>query len=80
MSAGGWIGVDLDGTLAEYGGWKGADHIGAPVPAMLARVRAWLADAERAKADAFTQHPTNRWEASGEHGPWAPWREGEVAP
>lgn len=40
----GWIGVDLDGTLAEYGGWKGSDHIGAPVPAMAFRVRKWLAD------------------------------------
>lgn len=40
----GWIGVDLDGTLAHYDGWKGSDHIGAPVPAMLARVKAWLAD------------------------------------
>lgn len=40
----GWIGVDLDGTLAEYGGWKGPDHIGEPVPAMAFRVRKWLAD------------------------------------
>lgn len=24
------IAVDLDGTLAEYDGWKGEDHIGAP--------------------------------------------------
>ena len=38
----GWIGVDLDGTLAEYGGWKGPLQIGKPVPAMLARVKAWL--------------------------------------
>lgn len=42
MSTSGWIGVDLDGTLAEYGGWVGPDHIGAPVPAMLERVRAWV--------------------------------------
>ena len=40
----GWIAVDLDGTLAEYGGWKGPDHIGEPVPAMAFRVRQWLAD------------------------------------
>ena len=40
----GWIGVDLDGTLAEYTGWKGADHIGAPVPAMVERVKSWLAE------------------------------------
>ena len=44
MSNGRWIGVDLDGTLAEYHGWQGAAHIGAPIPAMLARVQAWLAE------------------------------------
>ena len=38
----GWIGTDLDGTLAYYEGWQGADHIGAPVPAMKERVRNWL--------------------------------------
>lgn len=35
--------VDLDGTLAHYDTWRGPEHIGPPVPAMLARVRAWLA-------------------------------------
>lgn len=30
-----WVGFDLDGTLAEYDGWKGIDHIGKPIPAML---------------------------------------------
>ncbi|RJP48727.1 MAG: hypothetical protein C4586_08395 [Anaerolineaceae bacterium] len=34
--------VDLDGTLAKYGGWMGIEHIGAPVPGMLRRVKAWL--------------------------------------
>lgn len=33
----GWIGVDLDGTLAEYDGWKGPDEIGAPVEPMVER-------------------------------------------
>ena len=45
----GWIGVDLDGTLAEYDGWKGPDHIGTPVPAMVERVKAWLAEGKRVK-------------------------------
>lgn len=40
----GWIGVDLDGTLAHYDGWKGPEHIGEPVPAMLERVKRWLAE------------------------------------
>jgi hypothetical protein len=42
MPISGWIGVDLDGTLAEYYGWNGG-LIGEPVPAMLDRVKAWLA-------------------------------------
>lgn len=40
----GWIGVDLDGTLAVYGGWQGLCHIGTPVSAMVERIKAWLAD------------------------------------
>lgn len=42
----GWIGVDLDATLANYHKWTAPDDIGAPVPAMVARVRQWLADGE----------------------------------
>lgn len=40
---GGWIGVDLDGTLAEYGGWQGHGLIGKPILPMLERVRTWIA-------------------------------------
>ena len=45
----GWIGVDLDGTLAEYHGWQGIDHIGAPVPAMVERVKRWVAEGKKVK-------------------------------
>lgn len=38
----GWIGVDLDGTLAHYDIWRGEEHIGPPVPAMVDRVKGWL--------------------------------------
>ena len=38
----GWIGVDLDGTLAHYDEWDGVDHIGAPIAPMVKRVKAWL--------------------------------------
>lgn len=48
MSAG-WIGVDLDGTLAKYDGWKGIEHIGAPVPAMLDRVKQWVSSGRSVK-------------------------------
>ena len=40
----GWIGVDLDGTLAEYDGWHGENHIGKPVPLMVERVKQWIAE------------------------------------
>ena len=40
----GVIAVDLDSTLAEYSEWKGIEHIGKPIPAMLARVKKWLED------------------------------------
>lgn len=45
----GWIGVDLDGTLAHYDTWRGIDHIGEPVPAMLERVKAWIAEGKQVK-------------------------------
>ena len=44
MSNTGWIGVDLDGTLAHYESFIGPEHIGAPIPAMVERVQRWLAD------------------------------------
>lgn len=39
-----WLGVDLDGTLAKYDGWKGLTHIGDPIPEMVAKVKKVLAD------------------------------------
>jgi hypothetical protein len=38
----GWIGVDLDGTLAHYEGWLGLDHIGEPIEPMMKQVHEWL--------------------------------------
>lgn len=40
----GWIGVDLDGTLAQYHGFKGPEVIGEPIPEMLDKVKQMLAD------------------------------------
>ncbi len=48
-SATGWIGVDLDGTLAVYNGWQGEEHIGDPIPLMAARVARWLAAGQPVK-------------------------------
>jgi len=42
MVMSGWIGVDLDGTLATYNGWQGMDHIGLPIPLMMDRVKNWI--------------------------------------
>ncbi len=45
----GWIGVDLDATLAFYDGWGGADQIGIPIRPMLDRVKAWVAAGQEVK-------------------------------
>lgn len=37
----GWIGVDLDGTLAYYEGWNNG-VIGAPIKPMVDRVKGWI--------------------------------------
>lgn len=44
MSGRGWIGVDLDGTLARYESGQGVSFVGAPIPRMVERVKSWLAD------------------------------------
>ena len=49
MSNSGWIGVDLDGTLATYTGWLGANHIGEPIAPMVERVKAWIASGKTVK-------------------------------
>jgi hypothetical protein len=45
----GWHGVDLDGTLAEYHGFKGTKEIGNPIPKMVARVKKWIKNGETVK-------------------------------
>ena len=47
--SGGWIGVDLDGTLAEYDSWRGETYIGKPIPLMVERVRQWIAAGQKVK-------------------------------
>lgn len=44
-----WIGVDLDGTLAQYDHFVDVMTIGEPIPAMVERVRGWLAEGLRVK-------------------------------
>lgn len=49
MSNYGWCAVDLDGTLAYYDKWRGSEHVGEPVPAMLNRVQVLLASGTEVK-------------------------------
>lgn len=79
-----WIGVDLDGTLAEYDGWAGATHIGRAIPKMLARVKAWLAAGKKVKLVTARAAPLPEGAGIGEqiehnfeikafHRAWADW-------
>ena len=56
----GWIGVDLDGTIAQYDGWKSATHIGAPVPVMLARVKQWIEEGKEVRIFTARVFPLNQ--------------------
>ncbi len=40
----GWIGVDLDGTIAKYDGFITSTHIGEPIIPMVQRVQTWLSN------------------------------------
>ena len=71
----GWIGVDLDGTLAKWDGWRGLDHVGEPIKPMCDRVRSWLAEGREVRI--FTARVTGP--ESGLEGVFAP-REEVVAP
>jgi hypothetical protein len=55
----GWVGVDLDGTLAHYDEWRGPGHIGAPVPKMLERVKQWMAEGLDVRIMTARVHPCN---------------------
>ena len=55
-TAPGWIGVDLDGTLSTHDGW-GDGSIGEPVPAMVQRVREWLAEGREVRMLKWLRSP-----------------------
>lgn len=61
----GWIGVDLDGTLAYYDHWRGEDHIGDPVPAMVNRVKQWIAEGQEVRI--FTARASTLGRSSARH-------------
>lgn len=53
----GWIGVDLDGTLAHYESWTGPASIGKPIPAMVARVQQWHRDGKEVRIFTARAYP-----------------------
>lgn len=59
----GWIGVDLDGTLAHYDEYRGDDHVGDPIEPMVRKVRAWLHEGKDVRLfTARKPHPAiRRW-------------------
>lgn len=60
----GWIGVDLDGTLARYDGWQGETHIGDPIPLMVERVKQWLREGRRVQIVTARVAPGNNRDGS----------------
>ncbi len=57
----GWIGVDLDGTLAHYDGFRGDDYVGEPIEPMVRQVRKWLAEGRDVRIFTARQpHPVIR--------------------
>ncbi len=61
-----WIGVDLDGTLAQFDKWRGMAHIGEPVPLMLERVKRWLDAGKDVRIFTSRCHPSSvEWDFGG---------------
>lgn len=55
-----WLGVDLDCTLAHYTDWStNGGAIGNPVPAMVERVKRWLAQGVDVRIFTARVHPSN---------------------
>lgn len=56
-----WIGVDLDGTLAFDDGGAPGGPIGPPIPAMLDRVKRWLAEGREVRIVTARVTSADRW-------------------
>lgn len=53
----GWVGVVLDGTLAQQYPWHSDKHIGEPVETMAERVRSWLAEGREVRVVTHRVYP-----------------------
>lgn len=83
----GWIGVDLDGTLAHYDRWVGPTHVGLPVATMVDRVKKWRASGidvriftARVSSDGSDQRNREAALARGAIESWMAEHLGEVLP
>lgn len=56
----GWIGVDLDGVLAEYHSWRGKEHIGDPLPKMVEQVKQWIVEGKDVRIFTARVSPISR--------------------
>lgn len=54
-----WVGVDLDGTLAQYEGWVHHKHVGEPVPTMIEHVKAIRAQGTEVRVFTARVYPLN---------------------
>lgn len=45
----GWIGIDFDGSLVTYDGWRGPDVFGDPIQSMVDRVKQWIAEGKNVR-------------------------------
>lgn len=61
IKPGGWIGVDLDGTVAEDLDQPFEAPIGPPIPAMLERVKAWRAQGIEVRIVTARMHFDPTW-------------------
>jgi len=57
------IAVDFDGTISTYNGQEGVDYepgkVGNPIPLMIERVKAWLAEGTEVVIFTARVHPSN---------------------
>ena len=65
-----WIGVDLDGTLAEYHGWEGALTIGPPIPLMVEFVKDLLSKGKTVKIFTARIDEPRRWDIEAAIADW----------
>ena len=67
------IAVDLDGTLAQYDGWKGIEHIGPVIPEVANAME--RAQAEGAEVHLFTARVSDPEDAAEAHQVISKWAE-----